>query len=260
MYDKYRDSTNIDARIELHDRFSDNPYGWHRWVFDNIQFPLGGSFLELGCGPGYLWTDNLDRLPEIIDLTLSDQSIGMVLEVRSRLSEIPLQAKFSVVDAGYISYPEDSFNAVIANHMFYYVKDPDRTLSEICRVLSPGGCFYATTNGPYHLIELADLFIKFDNVLFGHLIDDARDYKHNRFNLSNVRDYLSSYFSDVEITRYEDAIEVEKLDPLIPWAEFWVNGQLPQSRTEELREFLSMDRSELQKILALLQHREVNGV
>jgi len=241
MYDKYRNSINIDARIELHDRFSENPYGWHRWVFDNIQFPLGGSLLELGCGPGYLWTANLDRLPETIDVTLSDQSIGMVFEVRSRLSEIPLRVDFFVTDAGYIPSSEDSFSAVIANHMLYHVEELDRTLSEIRRVLTPGGSFYSTTNGPDHLIELADLFIRFDKVLFGHLIDDARDYKLNRFNLNNGRDYLSSYFSDVEITRYEDAIVVDELDPLIPWAEFWVNGQFPQSRTQELREFLSTE-------------------
>ncbi len=68
-----------------------------------------------------------------------------------------------------------------------------------------------------------------------------KDYKLNRFNLINGRDFLSSYFSDVEITRYEDAILVDELDPLIPWAEFWVNGQFPKSRTEELREFLSTE-------------------
>ncbi len=166
MYDRYRDSTNIDARIELHDRFSENPYGWHQWVFDNIQFPPGGSFLELGCGPGYLWTTNLNRIQETIDLTLSDQSIGMVFEVRSRLREIPLQVYFSVIDAGSIPYPDDSFNAVIANHMLYRVTDLDRTLSEIRRVLMPGGSFYSTTNGPDHLIELSDLFVRFDKVLF----------------------------------------------------------------------------------------------
>ncbi len=243
MCDKYRDPINIDARIELHDRFSENPYGWHRWVFDNIQFPPGGSFLELGCGPGYLWAANLDRVPESICLTLSDQSIGMVFEVRSRLSEIPPQVNFSVIDAGHIPYPENSFSAVIANHMLYHVEELDRTLSEIRRVLMPGGRFYSTTNGPDHLVELADLFVRFDKVLFGHLIDDARDYKLKRFNLSNGRDYLSSYFSDVEITRYEDAIVVDELAPLIPWAEFWVNGQVPQSRTEELREFLSTELS-----------------
>ena len=59
----YRDSSKLDARKTLHGRFSTNPHGFHRWVFDQLELPPESRVLELGCGPGYLWQENLHRIP-----------------------------------------------------------------------------------------------------------------------------------------------------------------------------------------------------
>src|SRR6185436_3628941 len=34
--DQYKDATNLDARVEIHRRFSTNSYGWFNWVFDTL--------------------------------------------------------------------------------------------------------------------------------------------------------------------------------------------------------------------------------
>ncbi|HKI53048.1 MAG TPA: hypothetical protein VJ987_02910, partial [Anaerolineales bacterium] len=50
--DQYKDSTNLNARVELHNRFSTNQYGWFNWVFDALMnLPANAKILELGCGP-----------------------------------------------------------------------------------------------------------------------------------------------------------------------------------------------------------------
>jgi hypothetical protein len=38
--DQYSDSSNLDARIALHARFSTAPYDFHRWVFDRSKSTL----------------------------------------------------------------------------------------------------------------------------------------------------------------------------------------------------------------------------
>ena len=48
---QYKDSGNLEARFQLHERYSTNKYGWHRWVFDQLRVPRDGRVLELGCGP-----------------------------------------------------------------------------------------------------------------------------------------------------------------------------------------------------------------
>ena len=62
--DQYRDSSNLDARAAIHQRFSTNPYGWFNWVFDVLtKFPDNARILELGCGPGYMWKECARRIP-----------------------------------------------------------------------------------------------------------------------------------------------------------------------------------------------------
>ena len=38
--------------------------------------------LEIGCGDGTLWKENKDKLPENIEITLSDTSEGMLRDAR----------------------------------------------------------------------------------------------------------------------------------------------------------------------------------
>ena len=77
--DQYKDSSNLDARVTLHKRFSTNPYSWMNWVFDSLlTLPEDATVLELGCGPAYLWKENLGRIPSGWRITLSDLSSGML--------------------------------------------------------------------------------------------------------------------------------------------------------------------------------------
>ena len=36
---QYKTASNLDARFQLHERFSVNKYGWDRWVFDHFDLP-----------------------------------------------------------------------------------------------------------------------------------------------------------------------------------------------------------------------------
>ena len=48
--EQYKTPANLEARIQLHECFSTNPYPWPRWVLDRLQVPPGSQFLEIGCG------------------------------------------------------------------------------------------------------------------------------------------------------------------------------------------------------------------
>jgi hypothetical protein len=75
VQEQYRAGSNLGARVALQARFSTNPYGWQRWVFDRLELPPEASLLELGWGPGLLWRENL-RIPEGWNLTLTDRDDG----------------------------------------------------------------------------------------------------------------------------------------------------------------------------------------
>jgi ubiquinone/menaquinone biosynthesis C-methylase UbiE len=161
LTDQYKDATNLDARIRLHQLFSTNKYGWHRWCFDQYALPAEAYVLEIGCGPAHLWTANLDRVPPGWRITLSDFSSGM-LEQAQRNVNCASPFDFKIVDAQAIPFEADTFDAVIVNHMLYHVPDRARALAEMRRVLKPGSTIYLATNGLKHLRELDDLQRRFD--------------------------------------------------------------------------------------------------
>ena len=59
---QYRDASNLNARIALHERFSTNPRSLPLWIFDQLELPDDARILEIGCGPENLWADNAERL------------------------------------------------------------------------------------------------------------------------------------------------------------------------------------------------------
>jgi SAM-dependent methyltransferase len=209
---QYRTAGKLNARIALHQRFSANPYGWLRWVFDQFQLPPQCRILELGCGVGSLWLENIARIPDDWEITLSDSSAGMVDQVRRNLAPKSRSFQFMTFDAQCIPMEGESFDAIIADHMLYHVPDRGKALAEIHRVLKTGGRFYASTNGRGNLRELADLISKFDADLsaWGW-------HSPETFLLENGAAQLSQHFTQVALRRYEDSLIVTESAPLVDY-------------------------------------------
>ena len=230
--EQYKDSRNLRARGQLHHRFSVNKYGFQRWIFDQFEFESGAVILELGCGAGWLWVDNVDRVTPEWQMVLSDFSPGMVTDARNALQQCDLTAPtFLVVDAQEIPLNEGSVDAVVANHMLYLVPDRHRVFHEIQRVLHPHGVLYATTNGLRHMKELGDLvrecipsYVPRNETLEFHL---EAGYKE-----------LTALFGKVELTRYEDALCVTEAEALEEWTRSWAPKLYSEQTIVHLSSFL----------------------
>src|SRR5215212_10659147 len=196
--DQYRDSTNLDARVLIHQRFSTNPYGWFRWVFDTLlKLQEDAKILELGSGPGYLWKENVSRIPPGWNITLSDLSSGMVDAAWRNLVVTGRAFQFKEIDAQSIPFEEEAFDAVIANHMLYHVPDRPKAVAEIRRVLKPGGHFVATTLGKKHMQEMSEWMKRAST-------DKSIEPFSLSFSLDNGLEQLSQFFPQVMLTRYPD--------------------------------------------------------
>lgn len=209
---EYRDASKLGVRIALHRRFGTNEYPWQRWVFDQFELPPESRTLELGCGPGELWAENLDRVPEGWSVTLTDASPGMVREAEERLGSDP-RFGFWVADARQIPFEDQSFDAVVANGMLYHVPDRKKAFSEISRVLKPGGRLYAATTGEGHMRETGWM----KRILDPAHPPDAATSQPLGFNLKNGTEQLSAWFRELSIRRYEDALVVNETKPLVDY-------------------------------------------
>lgn len=207
---QYSSDKNLNARIELHKRFSTNKYGWQKWVFDQYELKPNYKVIEFGCGNGATWKDNKDRIPSEIEITLSDLSEGMLSACRVGLNGVTAVKKYEVLDIQEIPYGDNSFDVVIANHMLYHVPNRDKAIKEVYRVLKPEGIFYAATNGLTGNKQLKNLVEAFDNRI---------DYKEfsvvKEFGLENGGEQLSKYFKDVKMLRYVDSFHITEAQPLV---------------------------------------------
>ena len=136
---QYQDSTNITARINLHQKYSVNKQGWFPWIYQQAGIRSDMHILELGCGNGALWTENLDKLPEQISILLSDTSEGMLRDVRRTIGAGDIRFSYRTIDCADIPCEDHSFDLVFANHVLFYCDDIDQVCREIRRVLKKDG-------------------------------------------------------------------------------------------------------------------------
>ncbi len=93
--------------------------------------------LDVGCGTGWAVMQAAQIIPKGRACGI-DLSSGMISRANELAADF-LNVEFQEADAEAIPYPEESFNAVICTNSFHHYSAPVRALSEIRRVLIPGG-------------------------------------------------------------------------------------------------------------------------
>lgn len=204
----YKNAKNLNIRISLHDKYSQNKKGWFPWLFEQIDFSKINRLLEIGCGNGKLWKNNKIDLRNR-EIFLSDSSQGMIDEVRKLLGN---DFNCLVFDCEKIPFKDKYFDAVIANHVLFYVYDLEMALKEISRVLTPNGIFYCSTYGSNHMKEINDLVSNFDSRI---LLSQTKLY--DLFGLGNGENILKKHFKNVKMKLYDDCLIVDKSKPIIDY-------------------------------------------
>ncbi len=233
---QYKDANNLSARIRLHTLYSTNKQGWFPWVFEQCQLADGMRVLEVGCGSGSLWRENMERIPAHAQIVLSDISGGMLRDVRRSLQDPQRRFSFATFSAEHIPYEDNAFDLVIANHVLFYCTDINKALSEMQRVLAPGGMLIASTYGAAHMAEITRLVQEFDV-----RIVLSADHLYDRFGLENGKDILAKYFTAIEERNYADGLDVDKPEPLIEYI-LSCHGNQNQyllDRYQEFRQFVA---------------------
>jgi ubiquinone/menaquinone biosynthesis C-methylase UbiE len=208
--DQYRDSSNLNARIAIHQKFSTNLQGWFYWVFDElVKLSADANILELGCGTGEMWKQCAARIPDGWVITLTDLSDGMLDSAWRNLVVTGRNFKFQQIDAQSIPYDNRTFDVVITSHMLYHVPDRKLALAEIKRVLKDKGCLFASTVGENHMKEMYS-WLKQVNTNPGGMFT-------NPFTMESGTEQLREVFSKVEQLRYADNLRVTDVEPLIAY-------------------------------------------
>ena len=174
--EQYATPDNLRARKAAYvNAEGDDP---REFVYEAIAAEQPGRVLEVGGGEGEL----AERIKNGLgaDVVGIDQSETMVEVQRAK----GIDARSG--DVRDLPFADGEFDVAVAAWMLYHVAELDRALSELWRVLKPGGALVAATNSLDHMFELREL------AGFG------RRRWPLKFRSENGADALERHFSAVE--------------------------------------------------------------
>jgi SAM-dependent methyltransferase len=117
---------------------------WSRLVarefLEWLAVPLGGRWLDVGCGTGAL-AETILALAAPSEVVGIDPSPAYVAFARDRVNEA--RVGFEVGDAQALQAASATFDAVVCGLVLNFVAEPEKAVSEMARVVRPGGTLAA---------------------------------------------------------------------------------------------------------------------
>jgi ubiquinone/menaquinone biosynthesis C-methylase UbiE len=124
-------------------------------LVDQLELPAEARILEVGCGAGSM-TAALARRRYRVDAI--DSSEAMVRLTREHTDELDLGKRVTVAagDVHELPFDDDVFDVVVALGVIPWLHSPARGMSEMARVMKPGGHLIFTSDNraaAHHLLD-----------------------------------------------------------------------------------------------------------
>jgi ubiquinone/menaquinone biosynthesis C-methylase UbiE len=113
---------------------------WHRLIKPFLADLTGYRVLEIGCGRGGLTAWLVGR--HALSLVAADLSSAAVRRARTVAMR---HTSFAVADIEHLPFPSASLDVVISCETVEHVQKPPSAITEMARVLRPGGRLFLTT-------------------------------------------------------------------------------------------------------------------
>ena len=205
---QYRDASKLDARARLY-RYGTAVVPFRQWTFDQLQPSLNEMILDIGCGAGDLWSENIDRVPGDARIHLVDRASGILSTAKTRIGD-DQRFHYTVADAQ--SFHDDRlYDTVFAGFVLYFMLDPIETVHQLAKRLRPTGRFIASTPSNNNLVAMWQLFNDFDENV------EPYDWSTLRFSAENGEESLAHVFKNIERRDYRTTIRVPDPAPVVDY-------------------------------------------
>jgi SAM-dependent methyltransferase len=168
------------------------------------QVKPGQRALDVGCGPGGLTTQLVDRL-DASAVSAVDPSAPFVAALRARLPGVDVRT--AVAES--LPFPDHSFDLVLAQLVVHFMADPVSGLSEMARVTRPGGvvaaCVWDHAGGAGPLAT------------FWRAVHDIDPHAHDESGLAGARE---GHLADLCEAAHLKDIKPSSLTVAVPFATF----------------------------------------
>lgn len=98
----------------------------------------GKKVLEVGCGNGFVLSRFASKGALVTGVDITPTGVELC---KKRFSLFDLKGEFIVADAQHLPFEDNSFDMICSMGVLHHVPDTEKAVSEIYRVLKPGGRF-----------------------------------------------------------------------------------------------------------------------
>jgi len=112
-----------------------------RIIFENLNLKGNEKVLEIGCGRGFYLKTLIDIWPmlEVVGVDLNERYLSLAKKfIRND------KVKLLKADATNLPFANKTFDRIIASEVLEHIRDDEKAISEMYRVLRPGGIAIVT--------------------------------------------------------------------------------------------------------------------
>lgn len=148
-----------------------------RTVLDLLSANRGEKILDIGCGNARDIVHILEKGAQVIGVDISE---GMVFEAQQELAKLGFgDVLLKVGDATRLDFSDGEFDKVLCSEVIEHIPEADKALSEMWRVLKPGGLLVLSTPNPKSWYGF-DRYIVWEKILrrkWNHPFDQWRSMR-----------------------------------------------------------------------------------
>lgn len=223
--EQYATHDNLKIRQEIHEQYTVPQVHFPAWAIERLDLDAEKTILDVGCGTG-IYHKAIMETGHAHHYVGIDLSTGMLAEHEAR-------DRVASADVLQLPFANDSFDVIMANHMLYHVSDIDAAITEIHRILKPGGVVMAATNSIHTMPELQVLMRRAIVLLTRHGPAQVRApaLPSDDFALENGSRILAKHFYAVVRHDLPNTLVFPDVEPAMAYLESTRNlreAQLPQ--------------------------------
>jgi ubiquinone/menaquinone biosynthesis C-methylase UbiE len=197
------------TRINIHDAFGARDID--KWMLDVLPLEQGMTILDIGCGAGkqcFSFLAHLDGKANITGTDISDELLEKASEENQKLGN---RVKFQKMDFNQpFPFGDDEFDLASCCFAIYYAENIPFTVSEIHRVLKPGGYLFTTGPMPENKQMFYDLIHEATNRDIPPMPGSSRY-------ASEILDTIKKQFSDVVVHIFENPLSFPEVKPFLDY-------------------------------------------
>jgi len=206
----YQETTgDLLARIDIHKKYGSRDID--EWMLHLINPQKGTKILDVGCGAGKQCFLFYKALEGEADITGGDVNPELLEKARQENAKIGNRIKFIDLDFNRRFPLEDNqYDLLTSCFAIYYSQDIPFTISEMHRVIKPGGRLFTT--GP--MPENKRLFYE---IIFDATHKPIPPMPGSSRYSSQIHKAIIALFSKVEIQIFENPLIFETVDPFLAY-------------------------------------------